>query len=236
MNYEIQKRTVIDRIKRGYIAYCRDAGVESVPSASIGLFADDFPEHLGINFHNLGDLILSIEKDPEYEGRIKLETADEDKKQKRPYYRVQVSQDLLPRTALSDKRPKIFVQRGYWCVSLPDNKVVKIGKKGTLKGELLGALGEAWGTRRRTDTLLDILKERVKNKATEGRPTMRQVQDAMKEINKPLHKKGLRTIKLVRTSDEMGSIWNFVLANAAKEARRVLAKKRKTTGKRKSEQ
>jgi hypothetical protein len=56
-----------------------------------------------------------------------------------------VSQGLIPRGIEFDKRPKIMLARGWWIVSMPKKKDVRIAKQGTLAGELLGILGMAWG-------------------------------------------------------------------------------------------
>ena len=212
MDEVIKRRTVIDRIKRAYISHCRGAGVEA--GADIYIGPDEIPKGAGIDFKELGTILLAIEQDPKYVGLISLEAIDEDGKRStegRDCYRLSVSQDLIPRGVSFDKKPKIMLSRGCWSISLPGKKELRIAKQGTLSGELLGVLGMAWGATRKSDVVYDLLRDRVTNKATEGRPTGRQIDDAMKEINRPLNKNGYRGIKLIRTADTLGGTWKFIL-------------------------
>lgn len=215
MDEVIKKRTVIDRIKRAYIAHCRASGIEAQTGVDIYLGVDDVPKGVGIDFNELGAILLAIEKEPQYTGLITIEAVDDEdgKKspEKRDCYRVSVNPGLLPRGASYDKKPKIMLSKGWWVISLPGKKELRIAKQGTLSGELLGVLGMAWGATRKTDIVYDLLRIRVTNKATEGRPTGKQIADAMKEINRPLKKHGYRGIKLIQKADELGGTWKFML-------------------------
>lgn len=227
MDEVIKKRTVIDRIKRAYISHCRGAGVDGQAGADIYLHADDIPKGAGINFEELGKILLSIEEDPKYIGLIKLEAVDAEAG--RDCYRIAVSQDLIPRGIALDKRPKIMLARGWWIVSMPKKKDVRIAKQGTLAGELLGVLGMAWGASRKAEVVYDMLQKSVTHKATEGRPTGQQITDAMKEINRPLKKNGLRGIKLIKTADSLGGTWKFMLDALLPEAKVVSPSSSKNT-------
>ena len=119
---------------------------------------------------------------------------------------------------------------------MPDkgSKQVKIAKKGTLAGELLGILGDTWITGRKTEVVYDLLQQRVTHKRTEGRPTGQQIDNAMKEINRPLNKRGMRTIKLIKTGGEMRGSYKFMLDVRLPETLVVSPKSPKpTTGKKK---
>lgn len=233
MNEEIKKRTVVDRIKKGYIAACRASGVEVSAGVDIPLYEDDLPKGLGINFDELGTIILAIEKDQKYEDKIRLETFDDDgggkSRHGQGYYRIHVSHGLFPRGPLANKKPKIFLVKGWWTISLNGKKEVSIAKQGTLAGELLGVLGESWGTTRKLDAVLDLLRERVTNKATEGRPTELQITNAMKEINRPLKKRNHPGIMLIRKSNSLGATWKFMLDIRSKESKVGFSDSKKPT-------
>ncbi len=234
MDEVIKKRTVIDRIKRAYMSHCRGACVEA--GADIYLGADDIPKGAGIDFNELGTILLAIEQDPKYGGLISLEAIDEDGKRStegRDCYRITVSQDLIPRGVSFDKKPKIMLSRDWWSISLPGKKELRIAKQGTLSGELLGVLGMAWGTTRKADVVYDLLRDRVTNKATEGRPTGRQIADAMKEINRPLKKNGYRGIKLIQNGGGLGATWKFILDVRPTESKVVSPKGSKPTTRKK---
>lgn len=222
MDPEIIKRTVVDRIKKAYIAECRGAGVDAQADITINLYADDLPNELGVDFNALGSILLAIERDDLYKGHIRLETIDDDtergvilldkeSRQRQPYYRVHVGRSMFPEGTLSDKKPKIFLVKGWWTLSLPGKKELPMFKQGTLAGELLAVLGEAWGATRAKEVVLDMLEKRVTNKATEGRPDGIQIKDAMKEINMRLSENDYRRIKLFERSNAWGATWKFML-------------------------
>jgi hypothetical protein len=216
MDQEIKKRTVVDRIKNAYISACRDAGVEAEAPATIYLNTDDIPTGAGIDFNELGIILLAIEQDDRYRGHIILETLDEHKngsRRKQTSYRIQVNHGLFLRGALADKKPRVFLVKGWWTISLPGkgSKEVRIAKQGTLTGELLAILGQSWGTVRKTDVIYDLLRQRVTNKATEGRPDDQNITNAMKEINRRLKEGGHPGIKLIRKPDSLGGTWKLML-------------------------
>lgn len=73
---------------------------------------------------------------------------------------------------------------------------VKLFQKGTLRGELLGILGEPWGKARTQDHVLEALRER-----TGEEPTGKQIDDAMKDINREFGEHDLPPLRLKQDRD-----------------------------------
>lgn len=232
MDPEIKKRTVVDRIKRAYEAACHGAGNEAQAELSIDLYESDIPDFLQIGFEELGALLLSIESDEKYRGKIEIEAADDFvatgitryKKSSgtvanaQPHYRVRVSCSLFPDGVLSDQKPQIYLSRDWWTISLPKEKPLRLFKQGTLRGELIGVFGEAWGMPRKADTIFDLLEGRITNKGTSGRPTMTQIENAVRDLNRKLKKHRRRGIKLIKTADSFGGTWKLVIDSPSEES------------------
>src|SRR3989344_5292182 len=116
-------------------------------------------------------------------------------------------------------RPHIEKRGKWWVLCLPKKRDVRITKEGSLGGELLGVLVEhdKWGKDLSREHVMEELRKRVKNRAiqkeesTRKEPTIRQIKEALKDINQKLKKSGIRGIKLIETRTTLSVTWKYFL-------------------------
>lgn len=90
--------------------------------------------------------------------------------------------------------PKIFSEKGWWCISMSDKKQkpIQLLKQGFWAGDLFGILGNPWGTPRSRESVLNTLEE-----TTGKKPDGTQIHNAMREINRTLKKRKMPQLVLV---------------------------------------
>lgn len=182
MPNEMKKRAVLDRLKEKYIRAARTPTLKNQENISLELSVDDFRRTLHLTNEELGTILLEIEHD--YNERITARPHGG--RSRREYYDVEVNATAFPAELLAEKYT-LSRHDGYWCLTLPgETEMRPIGSVGSLKGELFAVLSRRLGKTMNVEELPGIAGQGVRNMRTE-RPEMRQIRNALREINETMH-------------------------------------------------
>ncbi|OGG50424.1 hypothetical protein A2704_05815 [Candidatus Kaiserbacteria bacterium RIFCSPHIGHO2_01_FULL_54_36b] len=188
----MKKRAVLERLKEKYIRAARTPMLRNQSELTIELSPDDFPRNSDINYEQLGQALLSIEDD--YSRMITIEPPS--RRSRREYYRVKVSANAFPEELISKVKFTVVRHDGYWCLVLPGEGVMhRIGRVGSLKGELFAALGRRIGTTINPEALPEIVRASVTDPRTDD-ADMTEIRNALREINRTMHAEIRRRLHL----------------------------------------
>lgn len=211
----MKKRAVLDLMRQEYKRASRFYSGKPKHVLTIRVYLDKFPPTLKLTLNDLESILLDIEKD--YKGKIKvLPLNDNNVRIKRDHYPVRVNPDTFSYEVRSREKPTITLHDGNWCITLPGkSELIRVGRQGSLNGELFAILAERWGTFQSVEYVLAKLEERVTDQRTKGDQMPEIIRKHLKEINETLHKgSGRRLTRIGDWPSMVGVIWGHVLWNA----------------------
>lgn len=213
MEDEIKKRTALDILKKKFFLHHADQ-----KSAVIPVYKDDFPVELEMNFMDIGNLLMSLEKETLEEIKVEavanLETDLEFFLENKELVREQMIKRgscYKVRYTPKEKRPEITTgaeyieDKGFAYIVFSRARKVNLGKKNTRTAKLVHAFlsvdtSQLTVTKRKEVILSEIMINKDKNKNLDEFEKEKILTGTTKEINRKIHKKGINISLSIETS------------------------------------
>ena len=195
----------------------RRRGFDRLTTTTIQLRVADLPAVSRLSFRELGLILNEITE--ENRRGITVEAANDGSPRvsvRNSYYPVKVSRRIVTHEVASVARPTTTLHDGQWCLVMPGQQdLIPVGRRGSLKGELLDILVARWGQLQSIEHVREMLAERVTDQRTQNQ-SIKQLEYALREINGSLHPGVRRRLRRLGTlPNDIGIIWRKYIVYSA---------------------